>query len=54
MGKTKKVRYIYRSSITGKIVKKQYALENPDTTTKETIIDKEEENRNEKHDKSRV
>ena len=32
-----KTRTIYRSSITGKIVTKKYAKENPDTTQKETV-----------------
>ena len=30
-------RTIYRSSITGKIVTRKFALDNPDTTEKETI-----------------
>jgi hypothetical protein len=32
-----KTKTIYRSSITGKIVTKKYALANPDTTQKETL-----------------
>lgn len=34
---------IYRSSITGRIVTKKYAKENPDTTQKETVCELEKE-----------
>lgn len=35
---------LYRSAITGKIVTKKHALENPDTTVKETVcLDLEKE-----------
>lgn len=38
-----KKRHIYRSSITGEIVTKEFALSNPDTTQKETLLNPIEE-----------
>lgn len=30
-------RYVFRSSVTGRYVSKEYALQNPDTTVKEKV-----------------
>lgn len=35
--KVAKKRFVYRCSVTGKIVAKKYAMLNPDTTFKDTI-----------------
>lgn len=38
--KKEKPKFIYRSSITGKVVTEAYAKANPDTTQRETITKK--------------